>query len=96
MTRSPLHVVGLLDHSDHRATPRCPCRPEPMRDLAEPGTSVYVHPRPDAAKAGHSEAVMNGWGYPHAAESGAARPRPNKSIHRTITRARAVRKERRA
>lgn len=46
MTRRPIHVVALLDHSDHRADARCPCRPEPMRDLAEPGTSVYVHPRP--------------------------------------------------
>ena len=46
MTRQPLHVVGILDHSDHRATPRCPCRPEPCRDLAEPSVSVYVHARP--------------------------------------------------
>ncbi len=46
MTRRPLHVVALLDHSDHRATPRCPCLPEPGRDLAEPAVSVYVHGRP--------------------------------------------------
>ncbi len=62
MTRSPLHVVALLDHSDHQADPRCPCRPEPARDLAEPITNVYVHhrpmpPRPDeVAKAAIGEA----------------------------------------
>jgi hypothetical protein len=42
----PRHVVALFDHSDHRADSRCPCGPEPVRDLAEPAAVVYLHRRP--------------------------------------------------
>jgi len=41
-----LHIVGLLDHSDHRADSRCPCGPEPVRDLAEPAAVAFLHRRP--------------------------------------------------
>lgn len=46
MTRGPVHVVGMLDHSDHRAASSCPCGPEPVRDLNEPSVPVYLHRRP--------------------------------------------------
>ena len=54
-----VHVVGLLDHSDHRAESRCPCGPEPVRDLAEPSAVVYLHrrPIPEPAAAVRSEVV---------------------------------------
>lgn len=62
------HVVALLDHSDHNADTRCPCRPEPIRDLTEPALAVYLHHRPipepaaarttraGSAELGHGEA----------------------------------------
>lgn len=41
-----LHIVGLLDHSDHRADSRCSCGPEPVRDLNEPSAVAFLHRRP--------------------------------------------------
>jgi hypothetical protein len=67
MTRAPIHVVGLLDHSDHRADSRCPCEPEPVRDLAEPAAVVYLHrrPLPDPVRAARVREVVSpsetGW-----------------------------------
>lgn len=44
--RPALHIVALLDHSDHRADRLCSCQPEPVRDLAEPSRAAYLHRRP--------------------------------------------------